>query len=155
MSKKLDYTKIKEEFKNAGVEFAKSDEVGGLNEKELMEINPCGTYCGTCEDYGVVCDGCRNREGSPLWYKLFGKKETCCYYSCAQNNQYHNCSQCKNVPCDHFFEYPDPNMTDEFKQMWFKLRMENFNKINQTKTIDIKDTYPENETLYKGKKSNQ
>lgn len=67
----LDYTRIKEEFKNMGKAFPLNEkECVGLTETEKMEITPCGTYCGKCEDYGVVCDGCRNRLGRPIWFKL-------------------------------------------------------------------------------------
>lgn len=149
---KLDYSKIKEEFMNAGVDFPlKEEECTGLSREEKMEINPCGTYCGNCEDYGVVCDGCRNRSGKPIWYHLFSKKEPCSYYTCVKKNTYHDCSQCQQVPCSKFFQYPDPNMSDDFKQMWFKLRMENFNQINCVRQIEIKDTYKENEEKYKYK----
>lgn len=149
-SSKLDYSQIKEEFMKAGVEFPlKQEECTGLSQEEKMEINPCGTYCGDCEDYGVVCDGCRNRNGKPIWYQLYFKKEPCIYYTCVEKNTYHDCSQCQQVPCSKFFEYPDPNMSDDFKQMWFKLRMENFNQMNCVRQIEIKDTYKENEEKYK------
>ncbi len=114
-----------------------------------VEINPCGTYCEGCEDNGVVCDGCRNRDGKPIWYDLYGKKEPCEYYTCAKEHQYHDCSQCHKVPCNMYFAYPDPNMTDEMKQMWFKLRMENFNQINCLRDIKIHDTFPQNVDAYK------
>lgn len=147
---KLDYSQIKSEFMNAKVEFPlKEVECTGLSREEKMEINPCGTYCGNCEDYGVVCDGCRNRNGKPIWYHLYSKKEPCSYYTCVEKNTYHDCSQCQQVPCSKFFEYPDPNMSDDFKQMWFKLRMENFNQINCIRQIDIKDSYKKNEEKYK------
>ena len=106
-----------------------------------QEINPCGTYCDGCEDYGVVCDGCRNRNGIPLWYHLYDKKEPCCYYQCCENKGKHDCSQCGQLPCDKFFEYPDPNMSDDFKQWWFKLRMDNFNKLRETNLIEVEDDF--------------
>ncbi len=120
-----------------------------FNGENAMEINPCGTYCEGCEDNGVVCDGCRNRDGKPIWYDLYAKTEPCEYYTCTKEHQYHDCSQCPNVPCNKYFSYPDPNMTDEMKQMWFKLRMENFNHINCVRNIKIHDTFPQNEDVYK------
>lgn len=149
----LDYSKIKEEFDNANKQFPlKYEECIGLSQDERLIINPCGTYCGDCEDYGVVCDGCRNRNGKPIWYNLYSKNEPCSYYSCSLEKNYHDCSQCNEVPCSKFFEYPDPNMSDDFKQYWFKLRMENFNQINCTRNIEIKNTYKENEDSFKNKK---
>ncbi len=149
---KLDYSRIKEEFKKAGVEFPLSEEECiGLTEEQKAIINPCGTYCGKCEDYGWVCDGCRNRNGKPIWYDLYSKAEPCAYYSCSENHKCHDCSQCSQVPCNEYFVYPDPNMDDNFKQMWFKLRMENFNELNPELKIKILETYAENEALYKKK----
>ena len=148
----LDYTRIKEEFKNAGVNFPLLETTcKGLTDEEKLEINPCGTYCGDCEDYGVVCDGCRNRKGMPIWYHLYSKKEPCSYYTCVEKNNFHDCSQCQQVPCNKFFEYPDPNMSDDCKQMWFKLRMNHFNQLNCTRQIEIKDDFKKNEEYYANK----
>lgn len=142
---KFDDKSIKQQFANAGIEYPLTEEeCKGLTLEDQMEINPCGTYCGKCDDYGVVCDGCRNRLGKPIWYELYSKKETCVHYACTNRQQYHDCSQCHKVPCNHFFEYPDPNMSDEMKQMWFCLRMENFNRMNGLRKITIHDTYEEN-----------
>lgn len=148
--RKLDYSKIKEEFQNACVAFPlKEEECVGLSLEELKEINPCGTYCGKCEDYGVVCDGCRNRNGYPIWYHLYAKEKPCDFYTCTVAACLHNCSQCQKVPCNKFFEYPDPNMEDEWKQMWFRLRMENFNQRRSENKIEVKGSYQENEETYK------
>lgn len=147
---KLDYSRIKEAFKDMNVKFPlEEEECIGLSPEERLEITPCGTYCGDCEDYGVVCDGCRNRSGRPIWYDLYAKQEPCEHYTCATKKQYHNCSQCHQMPCDKFFEYPDPNMPDEIKQFWFQLRMENFNQMNGCHVIEIANTFKENEKKYK------
>ncbi len=151
-SSKLDYSKIKEEFSKANKQFTlKAEECIGLSEEEKLIINPCGTYCVNCEDYGVVCDGCRNRNGKPIWYEIYSKDKPCDYFKCSAEKGYHNCSQCSELPCSKFFEYPDPNMNDDFKQYWFKLRMENFNKINCNNKIEIKDNYKDNKDRYKSK----
>ena len=145
----LDYTRIKEEFKNMGKAFPLNEkECVGLTETEKMEITSCGTYCGKCEDYGVVCDGCRNRLGRPIWFNLYDITEICSYYECCEEKECHDCSQCQRVPCGHFFEYPDPNMPSDIKQMWFKLRMENFMAQNQDLHLEIANTFEENEKFY-------
>lgn len=146
---KLNYSRIKDEFVKANKKFPlKDEECVGLSQEEGLIINSCGTYCGNCEDYGVVCDGCRNRNGEPIWYYLYSRKNPCEHFTCCEEKQYHDCSQCGEMPCSKFFEYPDPDMSDEFKQYWFKLRMENFNKINSSHHIEIKDTFKENEETY-------
>ncbi|WP_167956593.1 DUF3795 domain-containing protein [Anaerosporobacter faecicola] len=141
----LDYTNIKAEFNKANKPFPLTEkECIGLTKAEQDEINPCGTYCGGCEDYGVVCDGCRNRNGKPIWYNLYDKKETCIYYTCTNNKSIHNCSTCSKLPCKDYFIYPDPNMSDEFKQYWLNLRIKNLKKVNPNITIELEDEYRKN-----------
>lgn len=145
----LDYSTIKEEFKKIGKEFPLKDtECIGLTLMEREEINPCGTYCGKCDDYGVVCDGCRNRNGMPIWYYMYDKTETCGYYKCCASTGKHDCSECSQLPCEEYFEYPDPNMSDEFKQMWLKFRIDNFNKIRLTQKIELEDEFKQNVLKY-------
>lgn len=84
----LDYTRIKEEFKNMEKAFPLSEkECVGLTEAEKMEITPCGICCGKCEDYGVVCDGCRNRLGKPIWFNLYDITEICSYDMCCEKKR--------------------------------------------------------------------
>ena len=147
---KIDYSVIEKEFEKVDKKFPlkKSDQIG-LTIAQAQKINPCGTYCDGCEDYGVVCDGCRNRNGMPLWYHLYDKKEPCCYFQCCENKGKHDCSQCDQLPCDNFFEYPDPNMSNDFKQWWFKLRMDNFNKLRETNLIEVEDDFEKNVRKYR------
>lgn len=145
----LDYSVIKEYFAQNNAEFnLPESEFKGLTEEEKKVINACGTYCGGCDDYGVVCDGCRNRDGRPIWYDMFGKPETCIYAVCTNEKGCHNCSECDQVPCKEYFQYPDPNMPDDIKQMWFKMRMENFNKLHPELKLEIKETWEENVKRY-------
>lgn len=149
IERKINYSVIEEEFAKNGKQLPLTEnEKIGLTLEQLQEINPCGTCCGTCEDYGVVCDGCRNRNGKPIWYSLYDKMETCGYYQCCQNKGKHDCSECQQLPCNRFFQYPDPNMSDEFKQYWFKLRMENFNKLRSTDKVVIEDEFCKNYFRY-------
>lgn len=141
----FDCSRIEEEFRKAGKEFPlKHNESTGLTTEEREDINPCGTYCEKCDDYGLVCDGCRNRDGIPLWYYLYDKKETCSYYQCCKSAGNHDCSECSQLPCEKFFEYPDPNMSDEFKQMWLKLRIDNFNKMRSAPEIALEEEFQQN-----------
>lgn len=149
----LDYAVIKEQFEKMGGAFTLPEsEFKGLTEEEKKEINPCGTYCGGCDDYGVVCDGCRNRDGRPIWYDAFGKPEHCIYVVCCEEKGCHDCSACKEMPCKNFFEYPDPYMSEEIKQMWFHMRLTNFNKINPELKKEIADTFEKNRQNYMGNK---
>ncbi len=145
----VDYSTIEEEFKKNGKEFTLKDkERIGLTLNEREEINPCGTYCGKCDDYGLVCDGCRNRIGMPIWYYMFDKTETCGHYKCCVSKGKHDCSECSQLPCERYFEYPDPHMSDEVKQMWLKLRIDNFNKLRSTQKIELDNEFQQNVLKY-------
>ena len=122
----------------------------GLTEAEKMQINPCGSFCGKCDEYGVTCDGCRNRGGRPLWYQMFGNESACAYYECSTNTGLHDCQQCKHLSCQEYFSHPDPDMSIEYKQWWFKLRMNNLKKSNPDCKVEVMDTYEENVIRYLG-----
>ncbi|MBR5666620.1 MAG: DUF3795 domain-containing protein [Lachnospiraceae bacterium] len=146
----MDYTKIKEEFAKYGLEFPEELMGEGLMEEQKQEINPCGTFCGKCDDYGVTCDGCRNRKGLPLWQQMFGNTTPCPYYDCSAKKGLHDCSQCGKLPCPEYFSYPDPDMSIEYKQWWFRLRMNNLKKSNCDCKVEVMDTYEENVIRYLG-----
>jgi len=146
----MDYSKIKEEFAKYGLEFPDSLKGEGLTEEQKQEINPCGTFCGKCDDYGVTCDGCRNRQGLPLWQQMFGNTTPCPYYDCSAKKGFHDCSQCDKLPCPEYFSYPDPDMSIEYKQWWFRLRMNNLKKSNCNCKVEVMDTYEENVIRYLG-----
>lgn len=151
----MDYLKIKEEFAKYGKEFPEELMCEGLTEEQKLEINPCGTFCGKCDDYGVSCDGCRNREGRPLWYQMFDNMSACSYYECAKSKCLHDCSQCDKLPCQAYFSYPDPDMSIDYKQWWFKLRMNNLKKSNPDCKVEVMDTYEENVIRYLGNEEEQ
>lgn len=115
---------------------------------DYHDINPCGTYCYNCEDLGIVCDGCRNRVGMPLWYKLYNRNEPCIYYKCCEENKIHDCSACNKVPCGKYFIFPDPNMGDAEKEMWLELRMNNLMEVNKKLDIKLANNYAENDKRY-------
>lgn len=123
----------------------KEVEVEKMNHSEIQDmINPCGTRCSECNDYNVVCDGCRNRDGMPIWYQIYDITNPCGYYECCSSQGYYTCAECIKVPCARFFEYPDPLMSDEDKQMWLKLRMSNFKKENQSFDVQLEEEFSEN-----------
>lgn len=143
---KLDYTGIRLEFEKHGVSFPLEEvDCVGLTDEERALINPCGTYCGGCEDYGVVCDGCRNRRGRPLWYDMFGRTDICSFYTCCAEKGISDCSQCSALPCKRYAVYPDPSMNDDIKQFWFDMRMRNFSALPGMPRLEIKASFAENE----------
>jgi len=81
-----------------------------------MLLSPCGV---DCEGYFEICDecktcgGCRATEGKPFYIKDFGF-EVCPMYDCAVSKKgYQSCAECTELPCQIFYDWKDPSMTDE------------------------------------------
>ena len=79
----------------------------------LMLLAPCGADCKGCE-YAEKCGGsCYACQGKPFYVKEFGF-EVCAIYDCSVNKKgYKSCAQCQELPCQTFYDWRDPNMTDE------------------------------------------
>ena len=77
-----------------------------------MLLSPCGADCESC-DYLGSCGGCRATKGKPCYIKGVGM-EVCPLYDCPVNKKgYGSCSKCSELPCKIFYDWKDPNMTDE------------------------------------------
>ena len=79
----------------------------------IMLLSPCGIDCETCPLKDQCSGGCRASGGKPFYIKDFGV-EICPIYDCAVNKHgYQTCGECADVPCQIFFDWKDPSMTDE------------------------------------------
>jgi len=77
-----------------------------------MLLSPCGINCESC-DFRKNCSGCYNIKGKPFYLKDFGV-EVCPLYDCPVNKRgYKSCAECPELPCQIFFDWKDPSMTDE------------------------------------------
>ena len=79
-----------------------------------MSLSPCGINCGefeACKTAG--CGGCHAIQGKPFFLKDFGV-EVCPMYDCPVNKKgYKSCAECSELPCQIFYDWKDPSMTDE------------------------------------------
>ena len=77
-----------------------------------MMLSPCGIDCEQCE-YFDSCGGCYTIEGKPFYIKDFGV-EVCPMYECpVVKKGYKSCAECPELPCQIFYDWKDPSMTDE------------------------------------------
>lgn len=77
-----------------------------------MNLSPCGIDCDACTMKEQCGEGCQQTIGKPFYIKDFGVP--CCpMYSCAKGKEYNTCGECKEVPCNKFYEWRDPSMTEE------------------------------------------
>ena len=77
-----------------------------------MIFSPCGMNCESCHYY-KDCGGCRAIKGKPFYLKDFGF-ETCPMYDCPINKKaYQSCAECSDLPCQIYYDWKDPSMTDE------------------------------------------
>ena len=78
-----------------------------------MNFSPCGIDCDTCPLKDQCSGGCFGIEGKPFYLKDFGV-EVCPMYDCAVNQKgYKSCGECADLPCQIFYDWKDPSMTDE------------------------------------------
>ena len=78
-----------------------------------MNLSPCGINCDACPLKEKCGDGCQVCGGKPFYIKDFGV-ECCPIYDCSVNkNGYKTCAECSEVPCQLFYDWKDPAMTDE------------------------------------------
>ena len=78
-----------------------------------MLYAPCGVDCEGCP-YQEDCKGsCYACEGKPFYLKDFGV-EVCPLYDCAVNQRgYKTCAECEELPCQLYYDWRDPSMTEE------------------------------------------
>ena len=78
-----------------------------------MNISPCGINCDACP-LNEQCGGaCQQTCGKPFYIKAFGV-EQCPIYDCSVNKHgYTTCGECTLVPCQLFFDWRDPSMSEE------------------------------------------
>jgi hypothetical protein len=78
-----------------------------------MVISACGVICDGCPFFNKECSGCNEVKGKPFWTKdLPGG--ICQLYNCPINiKKFNNCGECSELPCKTFYEYKDPNMSEE------------------------------------------
>lgn len=51
------YSRIREAFEKMGKKLNPENEIKGLSEKDLKELNPCGTRCGECKEIFEIING--------------------------------------------------------------------------------------------------
>jgi hypothetical protein len=78
-----------------------------------MLLSPCGIDCEQCP-YKESCGGsCHAIEGKPFYIKDFGVA-VCPLYDCPVNQKgYKTCAECPDLPCQLYYDWKDPSMTDE------------------------------------------
>ena len=78
-----------------------------------MDLTPCGFNCEECPVKEQCGEGCFACEGKPFYIKDFGL-ETCLIYDCAVNQKgFKNCGECSELPCQIWYDWRDPEMTEE------------------------------------------
>jgi len=89
-----------------------------------MTISPCGIDCDQCplkETCGGTCFDCL---GKPFYLKDFGM-DVCPLYDCPVNQKgYKTCGECPDLPCQLFYDWKDPEMTEEAHLQSVKDRVE-------------------------------
>ena len=92
-------------------------------------ISACGLKCKECQFYNNPCSGCYNVEGKTFWAKDYTPNGICQLYNCSiLKNNYKNCGDCRELPCQMFQDLKDPNITEEKHIKMIDIRVKNLNK---------------------------
>ena len=84
-----------------------------MNGEMTMNLSPCGIDCDACALKENCAGGCQVNCGKPFYIKDFGV-ECCPIFSCSVSTKGHRtCGECPDVPCQIFFDWKDPSMSDE------------------------------------------
>jgi hypothetical protein len=73
----------------------------------------CGMYCDECEHFENDCQGCSESAGNVFWTE-FVDIEACPVYECCVNEKkLAHCGLCHEMPCEKYFRFRDPGVTEE------------------------------------------
>jgi len=84
-----------------------------MERRLFMNLSPCGIDCDACPLKEKCGNGCQVSCGKPFYIKDFGV-ECCPIYDCSVKTKgYKTCGECSDLPCQIFFDWKDPSMSDE------------------------------------------
>ena len=86
-------------------------------------LSPCGVKCNECKDFDQTCQGCRAIEGKVYWAQYVNKTICPIYHCCMTEKHHEHCGQCKNLPCQIYYDTQDPSTTLEEHEAGIKLRV--------------------------------
>lgn len=75
-------------------------------------VGVCGCICSDCSLYDTSCKGCYAIKGVACWLHEVGL-DVCDFYACCKDKQLEHCGECKEIPCDRFWQNKNPKWTDE------------------------------------------
>ena len=101
-----------------------------------MNISCCGINCSTCpftetvhEGMTEPCKGCHAVAGKLFWTQYLGLDVCPIYQCCVNENQYHHCGQCEQLPCEIYFNTKDPSLSEDEHQKSINDRVDVLKKI--------------------------
>jgi hypothetical protein len=78
-----------------------------------MKLTPCGVNCSSCHLLEQCGSTCNDHEGKPFYIQ--GENiDACMIYKCAVLDKgYQTCAQCPDLPCQIYFDWRDPSVSEE------------------------------------------
>ncbi|HPJ12919.1 MAG TPA: DUF3795 domain-containing protein [Caldisericia bacterium] len=78
-----------------------------------MKLTVCGANCSSCPELKQCGKSCNEHEGKPF-YIQYEEEEVCPIYQCAVlRNGYQNCGECPELPCEIYYDWRDPDVSEE------------------------------------------
>lgn len=86
-------------------------------------LSLCGVKCDECKDFNQSCNGCQAIAGKVYWAPYVNKTVCPIYHCCINEKQHEHCGQCKELPCQIYYDTQDPSVTLDEHEAGIKLRV--------------------------------
>ncbi len=94
-----------------------------------MKLSPCGVDCTSCHLLEKCQKSCNESQGKPFYIKDIDM-EVCAIYDCVCNqNALTHCGHCSELPCQIYFDWKDPDFSDEEHKKDIEKRVERLKKL--------------------------
>ncbi|MCA1916429.1 DUF3795 domain-containing protein [Methanospirillum hungatei] len=85
----------------------------------------CGMYCDECDHFERDCPGCDESDGSVFWTE-FADTDVCPVHECCANEkQFAHCGLCDEMPCEKYYRFRDPDVSEEEAAKMLEKQKEN------------------------------
>lgn len=93
----------------------------------------CGLYCDDCEHFEEDCPGCSESDGSVFWTEYVEISSCPVYECCVTQKNLPHCGHCKDLICERFTRFKDPDMSEEdLKKSLAKQKNELIRRLEDT-----------------------
>ncbi len=87
-------------------------------------ISCCGMVCSDCKSFPNECKGCPEIKGIAYWLQYVDADHCPIYDCCINDKRLNHCGECALLPCDKWYQFSDPTMSEEESKLIDSQRIE-------------------------------